>query len=315
MSRRLRLVSDQLPAPPYPADTRAKGFKYEFDLERIAGSRTWAMTPPEIRPWLLMLWMTSWTSIPCGSYDDDDEVIAGRIGMPINLFRAHRDVLMRHWEPHADGLLYHPVMTEMVMRMLEWRRKDSDRVRQWRQRQTEKKQDPADDVTRNQHVNNPLVTVPSPPPSPTPESSKDKQPSAACSRPGNDPAGNHELKLTGEPEKGQGARLPACPFEKLVDLYHRVLPEAARIVNRDSQQRRAKARERWKDLARLRGYTTVAEGLEHWEKLFAWCRESKFLMGMIKPKPGHRQFELTLDFLISEGRFTDVIEGKYHRDD
>lgn len=88
---------------PYPADTRAKGWRFELDHERIQQSDTWALAPAEVRPWLLMLWMTAWVQEPCGSLPKDDLLIAVRIGMPIKTFNKNRDALMRGWWLAADG--------------------------------------------------------------------------------------------------------------------------------------------------------------------------------------------------------------------
>lgn len=121
-------------------------------------------------------------------------------------------------------------------------------------------------------------------------------------------AGNLELAAI-----EASAPLPDCPAEAIVAAFHRILPEAARIVNL-STARRASLRARWKEFAILRGYSTRAAGLGEWEKLFAYCRDSPFLMGKIKPAPGRStSFELTLDFLLQPAKFTDTIEGKYHR--
>lgn len=112
---------------PYPADTRAKGWRLELDHERIRQSDTWAITPAEIRPWLLMLWMTAWEQTPCGSLPDDDTLIAARIGMAPKAFAKCRDKLMRGWMKADDGRLYHAVLTLRVGEMLERRRKDAER--------------------------------------------------------------------------------------------------------------------------------------------------------------------------------------------
>jgi hypothetical protein len=112
---------------PYPADTRAKGWRLELDHERIRQSDTWAITPAEIRPWLLMLWMTAWEQTPCGSLPNDDALIAARIGMAPKAFAKCRDKLMRGWTLADDGRQYHAVLTQRVGEMLERRRKDAER--------------------------------------------------------------------------------------------------------------------------------------------------------------------------------------------
>ncbi|MEJ1164748.1 hypothetical protein V9K97_13660 [Variovorax sp. CCNWLW186] len=112
---------------PYPADVRAKGWRFELDHEKIEQSATWALAPPELRPWLLMLWMTAWKQTPCGTLDDDDALIAARIGMPLKTFQKHRGTLRRGWWCADDGRLYHDTITQFVIDMMTRRRKESDR--------------------------------------------------------------------------------------------------------------------------------------------------------------------------------------------
>lgn len=115
-------------AAPYPSDTRAKGWRLEIDHERIRQSDTWALASPELRPWLLMLWMVAWEQTPCGSLPLDDALIAARIGMTPKLFTKHREVLMRGWQQADDGRLYHKVLSERVTEMLARRIKDRARA-------------------------------------------------------------------------------------------------------------------------------------------------------------------------------------------
>lgn len=136
---------------PYPADTRAKGWRFELDYEKVEQSGTWALAPTELRPWLLMLWMTAWKQVPCGSLDDDDALIAARIGMPTKIFMKHRDVLRRGWWRADDGRLYHDTIALRVLEMLEKRRKDA--ARKGNQRGTTKESAPSPtDVPRDTTV-------------------------------------------------------------------------------------------------------------------------------------------------------------------
>jgi hypothetical protein len=119
-------LSDTKP-PPYPADTRARGWRFELDYEAIEQSTTWTRAKPEARPWLLMLWMVSWKQVPCGSLPDDHEAIAGAIGAPDALWKKHQAALLRGWWRCDDGRLYHDTVTKRVLEMLEYRRKEAAR--------------------------------------------------------------------------------------------------------------------------------------------------------------------------------------------
>ncbi|MEK7916622.1 hypothetical protein AAB988_29540 [Burkholderia contaminans] len=127
-------------AIPYPSDTRAKGWRFELDYERIRQSDTWALAAPEIRPWLLMLWMTAWEQAPCGSLPDDDELIAARIGMDLEHFQSVKKRLLRGWWVADDGRLYHNTMVERVQEMLATRDKERNRKSEWRDRKKAEKQ-------------------------------------------------------------------------------------------------------------------------------------------------------------------------------
>jgi len=119
-------VSETRPVP-YPADTRAKGWRFELDLERVMQSDTWALASPDHRPWLLMLWAVAWQQVPCGSMPSEEALIAARLGMKAASFRKVKDVLMRGWWAAEDGRLYHDTITERVIDMMG--RKEGERKR------------------------------------------------------------------------------------------------------------------------------------------------------------------------------------------
>lgn len=126
--------------PPYPENTRAKGWRFELDLECIEQSDTWALAPAELRPWLLMLWATAWKQVPCGSLADDDALIAVRIGMKPALFMKNREILMRGWWKAQDGRLYHDTVALRVAEMLDVKEKGRQRKAEYRKRKTAEEQ-------------------------------------------------------------------------------------------------------------------------------------------------------------------------------
>lgn len=123
----IRAIKIETRPVPYPADTKAKGWRFELDYERIAQSATWAFAKPPVRPWLLMLWFTAWRQVPCGSLPNDDALIGALTGMPPGLFAKHRKVLMRGWWLGSDGRMYHDVIVERVREMLGCREKTAAR--------------------------------------------------------------------------------------------------------------------------------------------------------------------------------------------
>ena len=127
-------MTSDLKAAPYAADTRARGWRFELDLERVRQSDTWALATPEIRPWLLLLWATAWEQVPCGSLPNDDALIAARIGMAPKSFAKARPVLMRGWAEADDGRLYHATIAERVLEMINTKRRESERKAAYRER-------------------------------------------------------------------------------------------------------------------------------------------------------------------------------------
>jgi len=132
-----------LPEPPYPPETKANGYKVEFDIRRIKASKTWLLAREEVRNVLLRLWLETWELVPCGSLEDDDDMIAALTGVSREWLHGHREQLMRGWQMHSDGRLYHPFITGMVLEMLRRRRGATERMAKSRERAKSR------DVTRN----------------------------------------------------------------------------------------------------------------------------------------------------------------------
>lgn len=120
---------ESLPPPPYPADTRAKGWRFELDYERIEQSDTWPLAAeiPMAQHALLMLWLVAWTQVPCGSLPNDEAVIRAKCRVPATTWAKCRGVLMRGWMQASDGRLYHATITARVLEMLDYRRKEAER--------------------------------------------------------------------------------------------------------------------------------------------------------------------------------------------
>lgn len=131
-------MSDVRPAP-YPADTRAKGWRFELDYEQIEQSDTWSFAAevPLAQHCLLMMWLVSWKETPCGSLPADDAAIRAKCRITPTVWGKVRDVLMRGWEVADDGRLYHKTITARVLEMLEYRAKNAKRVADFKARQRE----------------------------------------------------------------------------------------------------------------------------------------------------------------------------------
>jgi uncharacterized protein YdaU (DUF1376 family) len=137
-------MSDGTRPAPYPADTLARGWRFEVDMEKVKRSETWLRAKTgEVRGALLLLWGESWQQTPCGTLPADDDLVALIIDMPRAKFAKYREVLMRGWWLASDGRLYHETVTERVLAMLEKRAKDAERSANRRARQSAAAGDPA----------------------------------------------------------------------------------------------------------------------------------------------------------------------------
>ena len=142
---------------PYPSDIKARGWRCELDMEQVRQSDTWALAAPATRPWLLMLWVTAWEQVPCGSLPAEDELIAARIGMDAKAFAKAKAVLLRRWWPAADGRLYHDTIVDRVLNMAAKRAKDAGRTARHRANRTDSQQSNAGH-TNDTTVSNASVT-------------------------------------------------------------------------------------------------------------------------------------------------------------
>lgn len=138
--------------PPYPATTRAGGFKFELDCERIAQSDTWALAAPCQRPLLLMLWFIAWQQTPCGSLPKDDTLNAARLGMEADAFQSSKAILLRGWIEANDGRLYHPVVTQLVLEMMDRKAGNAQRQAAYRQRRLGARDRETNDKHRTDNV-------------------------------------------------------------------------------------------------------------------------------------------------------------------
>ena len=198
--RGMYVVTNDLPDPPYPADTKVKGWRFQIDHERLFASDTWALAPPDMRPWLLMIWHTAWIQQPAGAFSNDYDVIAAKIGMEPRLFSAHADILLRGFRLHSDGRLYHQVVVEQVMGLLGLKEAERQRKADWRRKQAEKSGCPTD-VPRDRHGTDMGKTAPEPVPGPGP---------------GPGPGPEPEKEKTGRTSTRAGARFTPPTVEEVL---------------------------------------------------------------------------------------------------
>ena len=98
--------------------------------------------------------------------------------------------------------------------------------------------------------------------------------------------------------------VPPCPHQQIIDLYHRHLPELQGVVDW-TPKRRSYLQSRWREAAKR-------QRIEWWERFFTYIHESDFLCGRAKSKDGGKSFKADLEWIITQGNFVKIIEGKYH---
>lgn len=94
----------------------------------------------------------------------------------------------------------------------------------------------------------------------------------------------------------------SVPYQKIVDLYHQILPNNPQC-KKLSQKRRGQIAARWRE---------ELPDLQIWQKYFEHVRKSKFLTGKCEPAPGRQRFCATLEWLTNESNFLKTWENLYH---
>lgn len=270
---RLESVPTNLPAPPYPADTKANGWKPEFDADRIYSSDTWTLSEDDEKPWLLRTWLEAWRSVPVGSMPKDTKLFSRRIGCSQKFLEAHSETLLRGWILHSDDRLYHKYLSEGVLAMISKRRRSAERVQSWREKKNQEKQ--RNDTgcntlpTRNQHVSN------------AQEQEQEQETTTTTGKTGN--------------------KVARCPYQKIVALYHEKLPQL-RAIHELTPTRKTSIRARWQN---------ELPDIDTWTTFFKSVSQSDFLMGQCEPTNGRRVFQADIDWLIQPANIVKIAEGKY----
>lgn len=100
----------------------------------------------------------------------------------------------------------------------------------------------------------------------------------------------------------QNLRTKFVPYEKIVDLYHKILPDLPGVAKLTTK-RKTQIRKLWiEDL----------NNLENWANFFTHVSASDFLMGKSEPSPGHPNFRADIEWLTNQSNFTKIAEHKYH---
>lgn len=110
-------------------------------------------------------------------------------------------------------------------------------------------------------------------------------------------------------QKSNSDKPKPCPYQKIIDLYHEILPQLAEVqVLSEKRKRQIKAR--WQQRVGRNGQRRC-DSLEFWERYFTYVSECPFLVGQGKPSGDRPVFFADLEWLTNATNFAKVIEGKY----
>ena len=108
-------------------------------------------------------------------------------------------------------------------------------------------------------------------------------------------------------------KLPICQHEKVVEIYHKVMPTLPSVKLMGAKRKKAIG-DFWKWILTSkkadgnRRATDSQQALEWVESYFERATQNDFLMGRGFKAPGHEGWECTLDFLLTDRGMQHVIE-------
>lgn len=101
---------------------------------------------------------------------------------------------------------------------------------------------------------------------------------------------------------GDHPQADRVPYERIVDLYHEILPMLPRVAAL-TDKRKSHIRARWK--------SGELPDLDTWRAYFSDVSRSDFLCGRAQPAPGRRVFFADIDWLTNQANLVKFQEGKY----
>lgn len=125
-----------------------------------------------------------------------------------------------------------------------------------------------------------------------------------ASRAGDQPPANDDdgaFKLTGTPASGPARK--ECPHEKIIELYHEILPQCP-PVRTWTTTRRTNLRARWNE-------DPQRQDLAYWRRLFEYVGTCDFLVGRAAVHAGRSPFIADLEWITRLSNFTKIREARY----
>lgn len=98
---------------------------------------------------------------------------------------------------------------------------------------------------------------------------------------------------------------PDCPHQKIIDLYHELLP-ASPEIREWTPSRAVHLRTRWNE-------SPGRQNLDWWRRFFGYIAKSEFLTGRAHSRD-RKPFCAPLDWICKAENFAKIIEGRYHEE-
>jgi uncharacterized protein YdaU (DUF1376 family) len=125
-----------------------------------------------------------------------------------------------------------------------------------------------------------------------------------------EPITNNHKPITKENLYMSESKIPPCPHQEIISLYHEILPELPRVVSWN-KTRESYLKQRWRELFAEFECKSSQEGLDWFRSdFFPYVKGSAFLTGKIASKD-RKPFLADLEWMLKPSNFTKIIEGKY----
>lgn len=108
----------------------------------------------------------------------------------------------------------------------------------------------------------------------------------------------------------KGPKTVPCPHQKIIDLYHELLPQCPQIQEWN-QTRQGYLQGRWREKAVALKWDSEEKGLHWWRRFLKYVSQSEFLTGKVESK-GRTPFVANLEWICRPTNFAKIVEGAYH---
>lgn len=339
------------PDPMVSAEVDLRDFAFmPLDVLRLRDSDLACVEDAEVFRCAVLSWCVSWHQVPAASLPDDDTLLARLLGFGRDVKgwkRVRAAGGMRGWVLCSDGRLYHEVVAEKARdawdgKLAQRWRTEAARVKKHNQRHQlegaaavqmpEFAEWKAAGCPQGQPLNVPGTTGQSPKgnsdPVPRETASKGQGEGQGQGQGQGDleegiPGANAPSSAAADPDRPaltlvspEPPGLPDCPHQELIALYAKHLPQLRQPMRWDGERAEA-MRSRWRECSKPTafgdGYRTKGEGLEFWDRFFAYVAATPKLAEGIRTREGgqERIWKPSLDWLVQRANFTKVIEGAY----